>query len=120
MARCGLLTLDTVGGKETDVAGLQRIVMRELWGTSLRLRFSRQRGVVHLHKDRERKQSYPVRLRDREERVRRQERDVALINTCHVKTIFCSELFLTCLTTGKEIYTTDHPCLLKMLQDPVG
>lgn len=53
MARCGLLTLDTVGGKETDVAGLQRILVRELWGARLRLRFSRQRGVVHLHRERE-------------------------------------------------------------------
>lgn len=51
MARCGLLTLDTVGGKETDVAGLQWILVRELWGASLRLRFSRQRGVVHLHRE---------------------------------------------------------------------
>ena len=52
MARCGLLTLDTVGGKEADVAGLQRIIVRELWGASLRLRFSRQRRVVHLHRER--------------------------------------------------------------------
>lgn len=48
MARCGLLTLDTVGGKETDVTSLQGIFMRELWGASLRLGFSCQRGVVHL------------------------------------------------------------------------
>lgn len=51
MARCGPLTFSTVGRKETDVPGLQRIVVRELWGASLRLRFSRQRGVVHLHRD---------------------------------------------------------------------
>lgn len=57
MARCGLLTLDTVGGIETDVAGLQRIVMCELWGASLRLRFSRQRGVVHLHREKGRESS---------------------------------------------------------------
>lgn len=71
MARCGLLTFDTVGGKETDVAGLQRIVVRELWGASLRLRFSRQRGVVHLQRDREKEREHSVtsvRLRDRHRR----------------------------------------------------
>lgn len=59
MTRCGLLTLDTVGGKETDVAGLQRIFMRELWRASLWLRFSCQRGVVHLHRDKEKRGVLP-------------------------------------------------------------
>lgn len=54
LSKCGLLTLDTVGGKETDVAGLQRIVMCELWQSSLWLRFPCQRRVVHLYEQKER------------------------------------------------------------------
>lgn len=54
LSKCGLLTLNTVGGKETDVTGLQRIVMCELWQSSLWLRFSCQRRVVHLYKQKER------------------------------------------------------------------
>lgn len=66
MARCGLPTLDTVGGKEADVAGLQRILVCELRGACLRLRFSRQRGVVHLHGEREKKAEQSV-IREAEE-----------------------------------------------------
>lgn len=55
MSRCGLPTLDTVGGKEADVPGLKRIVVCELWGAGLRLRFPCQRGVVHLHRDTEKR-----------------------------------------------------------------
>lgn len=52
VARCGLLTLDAVGGEETDVARLQRIVVGELRAAGLRLRLPRQGGVVHLHRER--------------------------------------------------------------------
>lgn len=58
-ARCGLLTLDTVGGEEADVAGLERIVVRELWGSCLRFRFTCQGGVVHLRVDREKGRVLP-------------------------------------------------------------
>ena len=45
-----LLTLDTVGGEEADVAGLQRIVVGELGRSALRLRLARQGRVVHLER----------------------------------------------------------------------
>lgn len=43
-----LCTFDTVGGEESDVSGFQRVVVGEVWSTSLGLGFTCQRGVVHL------------------------------------------------------------------------
>ena len=43
-----LCTFNAVGGEESDVSGFQGVVVGEVWSTSLRLRFTCQRGVVHL------------------------------------------------------------------------
>lgn len=45
-----LRTFNTVGGEEGDVPGLQWVLIREVRSASLRLRFTSQRGVVHLGK----------------------------------------------------------------------
>lgn len=73
MDRCEVLTLDTVGGEETDVARLQGILMGELRGAGLRLGLSCQGGVVHLHRETHRdRESQRDRVSDAEttERVR--------------------------------------------------
>lgn len=43
-------TFNAVGGEEHDVLGLQRVVVGKVRSTGLWLRFTGQRGVVHLRR----------------------------------------------------------------------
>ena len=46
-----MCTFNAVGGEENNVLGLQGVVIREVRGTRLRLRFSCEGGVVHLTRE---------------------------------------------------------------------